>query len=443
MFLSKRSIFIVAGLLALLVAGVALGQMVESGGYLYWPKIRITGGSASEPAIITVSSTAPVQFGGPGAFGGTVEAPDYATVGGSGVCAYKAEQGAYFCGDGASASTIFYDGTIWNSSKGIALTPTTAELCFGSTSAQCMLYGGAGVIQTKSGTGFAVVGATLQAQASTDLRDSTFNGGSGANCIGRGTSVCLNDAAGATVADGSNNSLINFGAKGINWLGATPRKRLGWQTSTNADTDFNTEGVTTIGVAAPSDVNGGGTCTPAADTADDAYAMIKFPTDAGGAGHACGRNSAFTILRATFLPSFSAVVRTDASAVTSQTVFIGMVASSLDQITTLAGANGIRGCWFRYDTGLSDTAWQACSSDGTTASCSTTSVTVAAATTYAMGIDNTVSGTCDYYINGVRRVNKTSNISVANTALGIEATITARASAARSLSVSKVIVEQN
>lgn len=323
---------------------------------------------------------------------------------------------------------------------------TATKYCINSSCSLYIAFDGIsainliGQVNTSSGVHTAgTVTSDMYVDVGYALRNSTTT----SICSNNTNGVCVDDSAGLSVADGSGNTAITINTTGLTYSGATQRRVMRWQASTNADTDFATLGQNVFGMAAATAVNGGGTCTPAADTTDDAYLFVKFPTDNGGAGHACGRNSAFTISRATFLPSFNAVVRTDPAAVTSQTVFVGMAASSLDQVTTLAGANTIKGCWFRYDTGLSDTAWQACSSDGTTASCTTTTVSVTAATTYRLGIDNTLSGTCDFYVNGVLKVTKKNEINTTNTALGIEATITARASAVRALSVSKVILEEN
>jgi hypothetical protein len=422
--------------LATMSSGIS--QSVESGGSNYFPRIRVTGGTIDFGTGIgsvtgNASTLSTAQAWSSARYTATAAATS---------CGVTLGAGAYYCTTD-DTHYLSFDGADWTFTDSLGLLSTSGEFCFGSTSAQCLTYGGAGIIQTKAGTAFTVTDSTFIAGALTDLRSSIRNTGSAAPCVGNTTAICLNETSGVAVADGSDNSMLRLDSRGVTYLGTIPRKRLGWQASTNADTDFDTPGVNTIGVAASTEVNGGAACATLADTADNAYAMIQFKTDTSGAGSACGRVSTFDIIRATFLPSFSAVVRSDPSLTTSQTVFVGMAASSLAAVTTLAGANGIRGCWFRYDTGLSDTVWQGCSSDGTTASCGSTGVTFAAATTYTLGIDNTVSGTCDYYVNGVRRLNKSNNINVGNTALGIEATITARAGAARNLSVSKVIVEEN
>jgi len=234
-------------------------------------------------------------------------------------------------------------------------------------------------------------------------------------------------------------------AAGVNWqglfttFGTAPRRQGSYQINLSADTTF-----TAIGLPAPSALTGGGTCTPAADTSNSAYQMIKYPTD-GTVTHACGFTGPYTTaIEPTYLPLFYVVVKSDPSAVTNTRVYIGLTKSDLSAVSTLAGANTINGCFFRFDSGIGDTDLMAESSDGTTASASDTSISYAAATTYVLAIDNSVSGECDFYVNGVKKVAKASNITATGQALGLEAGITNITSGAvRALSVSKVILQQN
>lgn len=223
-------------------------------------------------------------------------------------------------------------------------------------------------------------------------------------------------------------------------VGTAPRRQGSWQINLTADTTF-----TAIGLPSPSTVAGGGTCTPAADVASDTlYQMIKFPTDAASSGHACGVSGPYTTAIApSYLPLFYAVVHTDAAAVTSTRTYIGMPKLSLDQVASLAAANAINGCYFRFDTGLADTDFMAESSDGTTASATDSTIAYSSNTTYVLLIDNSVSGECDYYVNGIKKVAKSSNITTTSQALGLEASITTLTTAVRNLSVAKVIMLEN
>lgn len=252
--------------------------------------------------------------------------------------------------------------------------------------------------------------------------------------------------AASSIAKAINNDAVQWrmGPNGLQTLYGTAPRRVGcYQTVTSADTDLSTVGTQVIGLPAGTAANGGGTCTPAALTTDNNYDMVKFPTDGALANHACGKAGPFTVARATHSPLLYGVVRTDASSIANQRIWFALTSAALNQVSTLAGSNAIKYCGFRYDTGLSDTGWQACSSDGTTASCTSTGVSLTTAGTYVLLIDNTISGTCDFYVNGVKTVSKTTNIDTTNTTKGIEAVITELSTNAVALGVSKVILTQN
>jgi hypothetical protein len=170
--------------------------------------------------------------------------------------------------------------------------------------------------------------------------------------------------------------------------------------------------------------------------------MVLFTTGSSS-GDASGFAGPFTTPRITHLPRLFPVLRTDAAAVTSTYLAFGFAASALEGLTTLAGANGIRGCWFAYDTGLSHTTWQAVSSDGTTASATDTTITVTANTTYALLVDAQISaGICRYYVDGVLKVSKATNLPTGSTALGVQESVVTRTNAARSFAVARAHMEQ-
>jgi hypothetical protein len=280
-------------------------------------------------------------------------------------------------------------------------------------------------------------GATLRlnSTATDDIKD---NGNGGGLWIAGGTnqSITLEPSgtggvlfapAGVTAASvDSSGRFVTYGT--------APRKQGSYQTITNADTTF-----TAVGLPAPTLLSG---TAGTADTTDTAYQMVKYTTSTTS-GNAVSVSGPFTTTQPSYLPLFYAVVRTDPAAVTSTRIYVGLTQSSLDQVATLAAANTVKNCTFRYDTGIGDAAFFAESSDGTTASASTTSVSVAAATTYVLQIDQHVSGECDFYVNGVLKVAKTTNIPTGATAEGVESSITTLTTAARSLSTSKVILAQN
>jgi hypothetical protein len=220
-----------------------------------------------------------------------------------------------------------------------------------------------------------------------------------------------------------------------------------YSTAITTDTTFSTLGTNAIGLPAPTIIAGGGTCTPAADTANS-YQYVKYPTDAASSGHACGISGPFTTSTASFLPILKGVLRSD-SVTTSTRVYFGLGASSLDQVATLAGANTIRGCWWRYDTGLSDANWTAESSDGATASATASNRAYSANTNWAANIDGSVSGACDFYVGSASgstmtlEVHKTSNIPTDTTAIGIESSVTTLTTAARAIYIDSIVLEQN
>jgi hypothetical protein len=196
---------------------------------------------------------------------------------------------------------------------------------------------------------------------------------------------------------------------------------------------------TCVGRAVPTLLNG---TAATADTTDTNYNSLLKYTTSGAANNAVGFSGPFTVATMNTGPIYTAIVRTDPSLITSTRIYVGLVASSLDQVSTLAGANGVNNCVFRYDTGLSDTAFVAESSDGTTASATATSTTVAAATTYVLQIDPRITGVCRFYINGVLAVSKNTNIPTGTTGLGEEASITGLAASARSMSIALTSIQQ-
>lgn len=203
-------------------------------------------------------------------------------------------------------------------------------------------------------------------------------------------------------------------------------------------TETTSTAFTAVGLPSPSLLAG----TPTASNADTTYQAINFQTG-GSNGDASGYAGPFTTLRITQLPRVYNVARTDPSDVTSTRLAFGFAASALEGVSTLAGANGIRGCWFRFDTGLSDTTWQAVSSDGTTASATDTTISVAAATTYVLLVDAALAtGTCRYYVNGVLKVSKSTNIPTGSTALGLQGSVTTLTNAARNVAVARTRLEQ-
>ena len=221
-------------------------------------------------------------------------------------------------------------------------------------------------------------------------------------------------------------------------LGWAPWSYGSMQTRTTGDSSFTNAGGNIQLLPDPT-LLAGSSSNDVTDTT--VLSMVQYTTAASTNG-ASGFSGPFSTARATTTPFLYAVVRTDPTAVTTVRYYVGVGASSLDQVSTLAGANTVVGAWFRFDTGIGDTNWMCEVSDGTTAAATSSGIAVAAATTYVLSIDMTVSGTAVFYINGVKVVTTSTHVNTSTTALGIEASVTTLANAARSLSIQKVQLQQ-
>jgi hypothetical protein len=186
----------------------------------------------------------------------------------------------------------------------------------------------------------------------------------------------------------------------------------------------------------------GGTVS-AAPAADTSMMMLKF-LSAASSGDAVGISGPFSSTRANYGPVFFATIRTD-SAITNQRHFIGLSSADLSAISTLAGLNTIPMMAFRYDSALGDTNWMAVTSDGSTASTTSTGVAVAVNTTYVMKIDFSTPGTVKFTINeaSTPQVLKTTNLPGGSVNQGIEVSMTTLAASAQSLYIERVKLDQN
>lgn len=98
---------------------------------------------------------------------------------------------------------------------------------------------------------------------------------------------------------------------------------------------------------------------------------------------------------------------------------------------------------FRLSTAASDANWQACSSDGTTQTCTDTTVTADTTAGNLLCIDCRSSTTCTYWVDGVARVAKTNNLPAAATNMAPFHSVETLSAAVRSLSTSSISVEVN
>jgi hypothetical protein len=268
------------------------------------------------------------------------------------------------------------------------------------------------------------------------LYSSATAGNLAINIQNAGALLSLKNLANNIYAETSGNSVFNQAAAGLGYM-MQPARRGVYQTNASGDTSLTAIGLPAHGTTCT------GACTPANDVTDTNYtSMILFPTVAT-TGDSCGDcNGPFTMTRPSSLPMIFFVVRTDPAAITTVRYYIGISSAGLDQVSTLAGANAIRNCTFRFDTGIGDTNWMAESSDGTTASATDTTVAVASATTYLLGVDMSVASECDFYINGVKKVAKTTNPPAGTTLMAPYWSVTTLANAVRNISASQVVLQQ-
>lgn len=112
----------------------------------------------------------------------------------------------------------------------------------------------------------------------------------------------------------------------------------------------------------------------------------------------------------------------------------------------LADDTGIASsAYFRYSTATTDVNWQACSANGGSLSCENTGVAVLATTAYKLRVDcRTTAGTCDYYVNDVLKVSKTTTVPTSSTDyVGIGASCRTLEAVSKSIKISQAILIAN
>lgn len=198
-----------------------------------------------------------------------------------------------------------------------------------------------------------------------------------------------------------------------------------------------------VGMTVPT-VQGTASAAPATDTSMMMISYASDPTTNSLAGLEGGAGGGHT--RFSYLPMMTGTIRTGSS-IAAMRIYVGLESTTLSNKANLAATDTVTYSALRYDTGIGDTEWMACSSEGTTASCTTTGVTVAINTTYRMSIDCSVAGTCDYYVNDTDTtpaVSKSSNISTSSaTDIRLAAVATTLENVAKDLLISGLGVGQN
>lgn len=184
--------------------------------------------------------------------------------------------------------------------------------------------------------------------------------------------------------------------------------------------------------------------TVAADAASDPTQQLISMTTQASSSATCHVASAFAapgLSRWTHLPKFGSTVFMGSSIATER-VWAGMAFSDLSGSDT--GTQ--RKAAFRYSTGAGDTNWMACTSDGTTASCTSTGVAVVLSTAYTLEVDCATATTCNFYVNGALtpQVAKTTNVpNASNTDLGWQVAVTTLSAGASVFETGKIAFYQN
>lgn len=208
-----------------------------------------------------------------------------------------------------------------------------------------------------------------------------------------------------------------------------------WITLTPSATSF-----TGIGIGVPASTTGTASAAP---TADGTQMMVQYLSGSSTSNLAGIIGDGNLATRFDFRPRITFVVRTDGSDVTNQRIWVGIGDGDRSGDTSLSALNSHRLAYFRYDTSLSDTSWMAITSDGTTASATSTGIAVTAATTYTLQADLFTAGTCVFRINGTAVVTTSTHVPSGATNVGPAASLTTLTNAAHSLYVAKMVLEQN
>lgn len=188
------------------------------------------------------------------------------------------------------------------------------------------------------------------------------------------------------------------------------------------------------GVAAPTVASTN--ITPAAD--DTAGGPGTSYTTTAASGVDAGLITALTLLQTRWGPLSYTRMLTDASAITSTRLIVGLVSAdnSANAGPASSGAYATAaGAWFRYDTGVDGTAfWRTVTGDGANATVTTTTTAIAAATEYELKIEVNSAGTSvRFFINNALVATHTTNLPTTSTGLGYLCRLRTLTTSARAL----------
>jgi hypothetical protein len=165
--------------------------------------------------------------------------------------------------------------------------------------------------------------------------------------------------------------------------------------------------------------------------------LVRYTT-AATSGVDAGIISAAGVIRRQWLPSFYARIATDAAAVTSTRLWVGLTSAELAGLAANPTTQHVAA--FRYDTGLDGTAfWRAVTSGGTAATVTATTAAIAADTGYELKIEVDPSGSpIRFWINGVLVATHTANLPGGAVDLAYTARLRTLAASARALRLGRI-----
>lgn len=170
--------------------------------------------------------------------------------------------------------------------------------------------------------------------------------------------------------------------------------------------------------------------------------MNSYATTAAS-GVDAGVLSDFGRIQARWAPYFYGRIMTDASAITSTRLAVGLVSAEIasDAGPASTGAYAVAsGAWFRYATDIDGTAfWRTVTSDAANATVTTTTAAIAANTSYELIIEvNSAATSIRFWVNGTLVATHTANLPAATTALGYTARLRTLAASARALRFGRI-----
>ena len=174
-------------------------------------------------------------------------------------------------------------------------------------------------------------------------------------------------------------------------------------------------------------------------TADDTAAGpgVAYTTTAASAVDA-GLLSAFGIIQPRWAPYCYTKLTTDASAITSTRLAVGLVSADIAAGAGPASSGAYvtaAGAFFRFDTAVDGTNfWRTVTGDGANCTVTTTTAAIAANTAYELRIEfDSANATVRFYVADTLVATHTTNLPAASTALGTIARLRTLTTSARAL----------